>query len=78
MGTVKESAGDGMGTTIASTVVSTTKGASGTELRGNSSPGTGSPKSSLEVTTEGGTKSLSAPNLTVILMLVAGSLCLQR
>lgn len=66
-----------MGSTTASTVASTTKGASATELRGSSSPGTASPKPSLEVTTDGGTNPLSAPTLTALLLLVAGSLCLE-
>lgn len=76
-GTVAQNAGDVMGSTTASTVASTTKGASATELRGSSSPGTASPKPSLEVTTDGGTNPLSAPTLTALLLLVAGSLCLE-
>lgn len=62
------------GDVIGSTTASITKGASVTELRGSSSPATGSPKPSLEITTDGGTTPLSAPNLTVLLLLVAGSL----
>ncbi len=66
-----------MGPTTASTIASTTKGASVTEVRGSSSLGTGSSTPSLEVTTDGGTNPLSAPNLTVLLLLVTGSLCLE-
>lgn len=73
-GTVEENAEDVMGTTAASTAPSITKGASGTELRESSSFG---PKPSLEVSIEGGSNPLSAPNLTVLLLLVAGSLCLE-
>lgn len=73
--TVEENAGDVAGTTPASTVVSTTKGASVTELGGSSSPGTASLSPSLEVPTVGGTNPLSAPLLTVLLLLLAGSLC---
>ncbi|XP_070767220.1 hyaluronidase-1 [Enoplosus armatus] len=74
-GSVEENAGDVRGT--ASTTASTTKGASVTELRGSSSPDTGSPTPSLEVTTDSGSKPLSAPNLTILLLLVTGSLCLE-
>ncbi|KAM9350319.1 hyaluronidase-2 [Symphorus nematophorus] len=63
-----------VGTTTASTVASTTQGASVTELTRSTSPGTGSPKPSLELPTDSGTNSLSAPNLTVLLLLVAASL----
>ncbi|GAA6229709.1 hyaluronidase-2-like [Lates japonicus] len=73
--TVEENAGDVAGTTTASTLVSTTKGASVTELGGSSSPSTASPSPSLEVPTVGGTNPLSAPLLTVLLLLLAGSLC---
>lgn len=66
-----------MVTTTASSVASTTKGASVTELTGSSSPRPGSPVPSLEVTTDSGTNPPSAPNLTVLLLLVAGSLCLD-
>ncbi|XP_054464580.1 LOW QUALITY PROTEIN: glyco_hydro_56 domain-containing protein [Anoplopoma fimbria] len=72
-GTLKENTGDVLGTTA----TSTTKGASVIELRGSGSPGTRSPTPLLEVTTGGGTNSLSAPNLYVLLLLVAGSLCLE-
>ncbi|XP_071331355.1 hyaluronidase-2 [Trachinotus anak] len=69
-GIVEENAGDEVGTTTSST----TKGASVTELRGSSSPGT---NSLLEGPTDGGTNPLSAPKLAVLLLLVAGSLCLD-
>ncbi|XP_034732826.1 glyco_hydro_56 domain-containing protein [Etheostoma cragini] len=82
VGTVKENAGDVMGTITTSAIASTTafrtKGASVIELRGSSSPGTGSPSPSLEVTTDGGTKPWSTPNLTVLLLLVAVSVCLEH
>ncbi|XP_074500792.1 hyaluronidase-2 [Sebastes fasciatus] len=89
VGKVEENAGDLMGTTTASTtsttsiteaafVVETTKAASVIELSVSSSPDTGSPTPSLEVTTDGGTSPLSAPNLTVLLLLVAASLCLEH
>ncbi|XP_035513466.1 glyco_hydro_56 domain-containing protein [Morone saxatilis] len=73
-GTVEENTGDVMGTT---TVASTTKGASVTELRGSTTPASRSTTPLLEVITDGGSNPLSAPNLTVLLLLVAGSLCLE-
>ncbi|XP_037629816.1 glyco_hydro_56 domain-containing protein [Sebastes umbrosus] len=89
VGKVEENDGDLMGTTTASTtsttsiteaafVVETTKAASVIELSVSSSPDTGSPTPSLEVTTDGGTSPLSAPSLTVLLLLVAASLCLEH
>lgn len=63
--------------TTASTTASTTKGASVTELRGSSSPSVGRSTPSLEVPTDGGINLLGAPNLTVLLFLVAGNLCLE-
>lgn len=74
-GTVEVNTGVVMGTTTAST----TKGASVTEQTGSTSPGPGSPMLSQDVTTVGGANPPSAPNLTVLLMLllVAGSLCLD-
>uniref|UniRef100_UPI0037E94375 hyaluronidase-1 n=1 Tax=Semicossyphus pulcher TaxID=241346 RepID=UPI0037E94375 len=63
------------GTIAASTVPSATKAASVTELRGSRTQG--SPTPLLEATTEGGANPLSAPNLTVLLLLVAGSLFLE-
>ncbi|KAJ4933891.1 hypothetical protein JOQ06_006700 [Pogonophryne albipinna] len=72
---VKEKAEDVMGTTRApSTRASTTKGASVIESRGSSSASTESPSPSLEVTTSSCTTPSSAPNLTGLLLLVAGSL----
>ncbi|XP_051280444.1 glyco_hydro_56 domain-containing protein [Dicentrarchus labrax] len=73
-GTVEENTGDVMGTTTPS---STTKGASVTELRGSTTPAGRSTTPLLEVITDGGSNPLSAPNLTVLLLLVAGSLCLE-
>ncbi|XP_076597542.1 hyaluronidase-1 [Chaetodon auriga] len=74
-GTVEKNAGDVMGTTTVSTIASTTIGASVTELGGSSSPGSSKP--SLEVPTDGSTNPLSAPNLTVLLLLLVGSQCLE-
>ncbi|XP_045911625.1 glyco_hydro_56 domain-containing protein [Micropterus dolomieu] len=74
-GAVEENVGQVIGTT--STTASATKGASVTELRGSSSPDTGSPTPLMEVTTDGGRNPLSAPNLTVLLLLVAGSIYLE-
>lgn len=62
------------GDVIGSATASTAKGASVTESRASSSSATGIPKPSLEATTDGGTNPLSAPNLTFLLLLVAGSL----
>ncbi|XP_042348615.1 glyco_hydro_56 domain-containing protein [Plectropomus leopardus] len=76
--TVKENVGDVIGTTITSTTTSTTQGASVTELRGTSSPGTASQTPLLEVSTDSGTNSLSAPTLTVVLFLLVGRLYLQH
>ncbi|XP_053173898.1 glyco_hydro_56 domain-containing protein [Scomber japonicus] len=81
-GTVEENAGDVVGTTTASTTIaSSTKGASGTELRESGSPvtvtGTGSPTPSLAEPTDCGTSLLTSSNLTVLLLLVALSLCLE-
>ncbi|XP_040908218.1 glyco_hydro_56 domain-containing protein [Toxotes jaculatrix] len=64
--TVEENAGDAVGPTTAST----TKGASVTELRGSSSPGTASPTSSLVVPTDGGANPVSTPTLTLLLLLL--------
>lgn len=64
-------------TTTASTTASTTKGASVTEFRESSSPSVGSLTPSLEVPTDGGMNLLGVPNLTVLLFLVAGNLCLE-
>lgn len=61
---------------VAPAVFSTTTGASVTELGGRRSPGAASPKPSPEVPTDGGTGPL--PNLTVLLLLVAGSLSLKH
>lgn len=71
-----ENTGDEVGVTTTSvTTTLTTKSASVTELReSNTLPGTGSP---LELPTNSGNNPLSAPNLTVLLLLVAGSLCLK-
>lgn len=66
-----------MRSTTASTIASTTKGASATELRGGSPPGTGSPKPLLEVSTDAGANPLSAPDLTALLLVVALSRCLE-
>ncbi|XP_073326313.1 hyaluronidase-1 [Pagrus major] len=78
--TAKENARDVIDTTTASTVASavssTTIGASVAELGGSSSPGTASPKPSLAVLTDGGTSPL--PSLTVVLLLVVGSLSLEH
>ncbi|KAK5863264.1 hypothetical protein PBY51_000308 [Eleginops maclovinus] len=75
VGKVKEKAEDVMGTTrTPSTRASTTKGASVIESRGSSSNGPQSPSPSLEVTTGSCTNPSSAPNLTGLLLLVAGSL----
>ncbi|XP_028266192.1 hyaluronidase-1 [Parambassis ranga] len=74
-GSEGENTGDEVGVTTTSVMDSTTKSASVTELRGSSSsPGTGSP---LELPTNSGNSPLSAPNLTVLLLLVAGRLCLE-
>uniref|UniRef100_A0A3Q3JN39 Hyaluronidase n=1 Tax=Monopterus albus TaxID=43700 RepID=A0A3Q3JN39_MONAL len=71
-GTVEEK--DIVGTTTASlTIASTVKGASVTELRGSS----GSPAPSLKVATDSGMNLLSAPDGTVLLLLLAGKLCLE-
>ncbi|KAL7398392.1 hypothetical protein ABVT39_009024 [Epinephelus coioides] len=77
--TVKENTGDVMETTTASTIASTTTttGASVTELSETSSPSTGSRTPLLEVTADSGTNPLSAPDLTVLLLLLAGCLCLK-
>lgn len=72
-GAVKENSAE----IVATTTASTTKGASVTGLRESSSPSVGSPTPSLEVPTDGGMNLLGAPNLTVLLFLVAGSLCLK-
>ncbi|XP_008295933.1 hyaluronidase-2 [Stegastes partitus] len=64
-----------VGATRASAIASATKRASVTEFRGSSSPGTGSPMPS--VPTDGGTRPLSGLDLTALLLLVAGSLCLD-
>lgn len=80
-GREEENTGDIPGSTMTSIVASTTTGASGTELTGRSSPGTGSPKPSLAAPTDGGTKQPGAPNLTalllLLLLLLAGRLCLE-
>ncbi|KAG7520517.1 hyaluronidase-2-like [Solea senegalensis] len=76
-GSVQENGGEVVGTTTASMTASTAKGASVTELRGSSSPETASPTPSLEGPTDGGTDPPSAPHLTVLLLLVIGSLCLE-
>ncbi|XP_029363356.1 hyaluronidase-2 [Echeneis naucrates] len=69
-GTGEENAGNVVVTTIAPA----TKGASVTEIRGSSSPGT---VNLLEGPTDNKTNPLSAPNLTILLLLVAGGRCLQ-
>lgn len=66
-----------MGDAQGSTPASATKGASETEPRGGSSPESGSPKPSLEAAADGSSDPLSAPHLTVLLLLLAASLCLE-
>ncbi|KAM9855193.1 hyaluronidase-2 [Aulostomus maculatus] len=61
--------------TVAATLASTTKGASVTEVRGSGSPVTGKATPSVGVPTDCGTNLRSAP--TVLLLLLAGSLCLD-
>ncbi|KAM8863704.1 hyaluronidase-2 isoform 1-T3 [Spinachia spinachia] len=72
-GAVKENIGGVLGNAAASS----TKGASAIELRGSSSPGAGSPTASQEGAADGGTGSPSVPIVTVLLLLVAGRLCLE-
>ncbi|KAM9343946.1 hyaluronidase-2 [Pholidichthys leucotaenia] len=56
---------------------STTKRASETQVTTTSSPGTGSLMPSLEVPADGGTNRLRAPDFTVILLVVSGSIWLE-
>lgn len=73
-GTVEANTGGVAGTTTAAT----TKRAPVTDFRGSSTAGTGSPAPSLEASTDKGTNPVSAPNIPVLLLLlVAGSLCLE-
>ncbi|XP_030589588.1 hyaluronidase-2 [Archocentrus centrarchus] len=72
-GTVEANTGGVAGTTTAAT----TKRASVTDFRGSSTAGTVSPAPSLEVSTDEGTNPVSPPNITVLLLLVAGRLCLE-
>ncbi|XP_074538040.1 hyaluronidase-1 [Halichoeres trimaculatus] len=71
IGTIKET----RGTAAPSNAASTSKDASMTDLTGDSSPGSSTPL--LEAGTDGGANPPSAPNLTVLLLLVAASLFLQ-
>ncbi|KAL3974194.1 Ras-related protein Rap-2A [Sarotherodon galilaeus] len=59
------------------TTTATTKRASVTEFSGSSTAGTGIPAPSLEASTDKGTNPPSAPNITVLLLLVVGSLSLE-
>lgn len=58
------------------TTTATTKRASVTEFSGSSTAGTGTAPS-LEASTDKGTNSPSAPSITVLLLLVVGSLSLK-
>ncbi|KAK2851145.1 hypothetical protein Q5P01_007421 [Channa striata] len=73
--TAVENSANAVETTAAFTTASTTQGASVTELRESRSPGAGSPAPSLDVPTDN-THLLGSPNLTVLLLLVAGKLCM--
>ncbi|XP_026188988.1 hyaluronidase-2 [Mastacembelus armatus] len=76
-GTGPVNAGAVAETTTASTIASTTKGASVTELKRSNLPSTESPTPSLAVPIDSGTNPLRAPDLTALLLLVAGKLCLE-
>ncbi|KAM4563930.1 hyaluronidase-2 [Odontesthes bonariensis] len=71
-GKAEGNTGDVAGITIAPS----TKSASETEFRGSDSPDTGSPMPSLEAPADDCASPMTAPNMTVLLLLVAGSLCL--
>ncbi|XP_041859810.1 glyco_hydro_56 domain-containing protein [Melanotaenia boesemani] len=62
---------------LGTTIVATTKSASETEFIVTISPGPGDPTPSLEAPTDSCTNPTSAPHPTVLLVLVAGSLCLR-
>ncbi|CAN9515738.1 unnamed protein product [Ophioblennius macclurei] len=76
-GTGEKTSADVVRGTITSTVGPATKRASVTETRGDTSPGTGSPMPSLEAPADGGAKPQIVPDWTVLLLLVAGRLCLE-
>ncbi|XP_006785811.1 glyco_hydro_56 domain-containing protein [Neolamprologus brichardi] len=59
------------------TTTAATKRASVTEFSGSSTAGTGIPAPSLEASTDKGTNPPSAPSITVLLLLVVGSLSLE-
>ncbi|KAF3696645.1 Hyaluronidase-2 [Channa argus] len=73
--TVAENSANVVGT-APFTLASTTQGASVTGLRESDSPDNGSPTPSLEVPTDN-THLLGSPSLTVLLLLVAGKLCME-
>ncbi|KAM6924903.1 hyaluronidase-2 [Xenentodon cancila] len=62
---------------VGMTTPPTRKSSSETKFAGSGSPGTESPTPSLKVATDAGRKPACAPNLTILLLVLAASLCLR-